>query len=867
MATEASRGNIQAVVERLAALERRLEEATPEQVACLRDAFDDLRHELDALRTATPRAEHEGDQRLFQTLMDSIPDGIYFKDRAGRFLKINRGQADNLGIADEREALGKTDFDFFGHEHAEEAQVDEQRILQTREPMLDRVEHYVGTDGRPVWVSATKVPIYDRNGSPIGIAGISRDITARKEAESTLDRERAFLKTLLSSLTEGIVACDANGVLTLFNDAARAFHNLPQEQIPADQWAEYYDLFHPDGKTPLRTEEIPLFRALQGEHVRGVEMMIVPRQGTPRTVLSNGQPLFDANGNKLGAVVAMHDITERKQAEANLRAAKAELETRVAERTAELREANRQLQIELAEREAMEQALRDSEMRFRTLIEQSPLSTQIFAPDGRTIQVNHAWEQLWGVTLDQIPEYNVLHDPQLDAKGITPYLKHAFAGDVVEVPAILYDPEETIPGRTSHTAPQRWVRAVAYPVKDEAGRIREVALVHEDISEQMRIAAQIQESEERFRQLAENITEVFWMFDAETLAMLYISPAYEQVWGRSCASLYEHPRSFLHAILPEDRELVDACLKRQLNGEQTVSEYRVMQPSGGVRWIRDRGFPIRDSSGRVYRVAGIAEDMTERKLVEDERAALLISERAARTEAEAALVLRDEFLTIASHELKTPVTTLLAYSQILDRRFQRESTASDRDRRAIRVIADQTERLSRLIGSVLDIGRISIGQFSLASRPVDLRDVARRVVEEMQPALEQHSITASWPAEPVVVEGDDLRLEQVLQNLLQNAIKYSPDGGRIKVEITREDDEATLAVSDQGIGIPAEAHARLFQRFYRAGNIAETGIAGMGLGLYVVKEIVDRHHGSVEVASVENQGSTFTVRLPLNASA
>ncbi len=140
----------------------------------------------------------------------------------------------------------------------------------------------------------------------------------RAEAEDALEKERQFLRAVLESVGAGIVACDAEGTVTLFNRATREFYGLPEEPLPSERWAEHYDLYLPDGRTPMRKEDVPLFRALQGERVDDAEMMIVPKQGAPRTLLASGQPIVDGAGRKLGAVVAMHDITERKQLEQQL---------------------------------------------------------------------------------------------------------------------------------------------------------------------------------------------------------------------------------------------------------------------------------------------------------------------------------------------------------------------------------------------------------------------------------------------------------------------------------------------------------------------------------------------------------------------
>jgi PAS domain S-box-containing protein len=236
-------------------------------------------------------------------------------------------------------------------------------------------------------------------------------------------------------------------------------------------------------------------------------------------------------------------------------------------------------------------------------------------------------------------------------------------------------------------------------------------------------------------------------------------------------------------------------------------------------------------------------------------------------EAQKAIQMRDEFLSIAAHELKTPVTSLLAYAQVLHRRMVREQTASERDQRSVQVLVEQTERLSRLIALLLDLSRIESGHLITERRQVDIGALARKTIEQLQSTLQadgsRHTLTYAGAREPLTVLGDDLRLEQVLQNLLQNAVKYSPDGGPIDVRVERRNEEVAIAIADHGMGIPAAAQAQLFQRFYRADNVDGRQIGGLGIGLYLVKEIVTHHGGRIEVASQEGQGSTFTVYLPL----
>jgi signal transduction histidine kinase len=253
-----------------------------------------------------------------------------------------------------------------------------------------------------------------------------------------------------------------------------------------------------------------------------------------------------------------------------------------------------------------------------------------------------------------------------------------------------------------------------------------------------------------------------------------------------------------------------------------------------------------------------------------ERSRLYEAERSMRAEAEAAVHLRDQFLTIAAHELKTPLTTLMGNAELFQRRHVKEDDLNERDQRNIGMIIDQARRLNRMIAALLDISRIQSGQLSIEQAPIDLGRLLMRVVAEVRLSLTQHTIEVASEIpkrHKLIVLGDELRLEQVLQNLLQNAIKYSPGGGLIQVQLQHRGQYALIAITDQGIGVPSEAMPLLFQRFYRATNADPRHISGMGVGLYVVREILELHGGSIDVESTEGQGSTFTVELPLTTSA
>jgi signal transduction histidine kinase len=224
---------------------------------------------------------------------------------------------------------------------------------------------------------------------------------------------------------------------------------------------------------------------------------------------------------------------------------------------------------------------------------------------------------------------------------------------------------------------------------------------------------------------------------------------------------------------------------------------------------------------------------------------------------------RDRFFSVAAHELKTPLTTLFGQAQLLQRRMFSGVVDPERDIRAINRVVEQGRRMHQLIDALLDVPRLETGRITIARLPIDLRQLVQQLVEDIEPTLERHRLTTVYPAEPLLVSGDPMRLSQVFQNLLQNAVKYSPSGGTISVSGIVQDGSARIAIADQGIGIPADVLPNLFQQFYRAANAEQHLIGGLGLGLYVVRELLLLHGGTITVESVEGKGSIFTVELPL----
>jgi signal transduction histidine kinase len=310
-----------------------------------------------------------------------------------------------------------------------------------------------------------------------------------------------------------------------------------------------------------------------------------------------------------------------------------------------------------------------------------------------------------------------------------------------------------------------------------------------------------------------------------------------------------------------------------VEGDPIFAAYRQAARTAGFRAVHST--PLMTRNGAIIGVLSVHFRRPHRPSERETRLMDLYARMAADAienarlyrAAQEAIHVRDQFLSIASHELKTPLTSLLGNAQLLQRRMERDGMDTGTGAKAIRVIVEQAKRLNKMILGLLDVSRIETGWLSIDRAPVDLCALARRVVGEIQPTLDKHIVDCQTPGGTLIVDGDEVRLEQVVQNLLTNAIKYSPSGGPIVVQVERHGDQARLLVTDVGMGIPEHDQPHLFQRFYRASNTDTQYMSGMGIGLYVVKEIVTLHSGTVGVESCEGEGSTFTVSLPLGVES
>ncbi len=388
------------------------------------------------------------------------------------------------------------------------------------------------------------------------------------------------------------------------------------------------------------------------------------------------------------------------------------------------------------------------------------------------------------------------------------------------------------------------------------GRLIGAVATFFDVTERTRAEEALRSSEERFRQLAESIRQVFWMTDPKKNRMLYVSPAYERIWGRSCESLYQSPRAWLDAIHPEDRDRVlEASLTKQMAGEYS-EEYRIVRPDGSLRWILDRGFPVLDSTGAVCRVVGIAEDMTERKQLEQQ---LLQAQK---------MEVVGQLAGGIAHDFNNLLTVINGYSEMLLATMEPD----DPLRSDVQEIEKAGHKAATLTHQLLAFSRKQVLQpqvLDLGAVIADLGTILQRLIGT-HISFTVRAAPDLWP-----VKADPGHIEQVLINLAVNARDAMPTGGDLVIETANvmldqvtanrlglaADEHVTIVVTDTGVGMDDRVQAHLFEPFF---TTKERG-KGTGLGLSTVYGIVTQSHGAIDVQSESGQGTTFRIYLPRTA--
>jgi len=747
-------------------------------------------------RDITERREAERDRALLASIVECSDDAICATALDGTIVSWNRGAEALFGYASQ-EAIGQNVAILAPPGRGDEvrqslATIREGRALSAFDTVLQR------KDGCGVDVLLSISPIRNPAGEVVGASATAHDISQRVRAERKLAESETRFREVFEHAPAGVCVTGLDGRLIQVNAAFCRMVGYSEQELSAATWAE---LTHPDDLGPAVKRRERLCQESGGPV--DAEVRYLHRNGNVVWAHARVSLVRDSGGSPLYFVVHAAEIAERKRAE---------------------------------------EALRESEERFRILADGCPAFLWVTGAEGRTQFDNRAYLEFRGPVRDQsngLEWQSILHPED------APEYVAAF--------------EQAVRGRTSFRGEVRvrradgawrWFASYAEPRFSRGGEFLGHAGISLDITESKQAEQALQRSEEKFRSLAENMREVVWMAGPpEANEKPYASPAYERIWGRPLGT--GNQMAWMDAVHPGDLELARRFVAAATGRERVEAEFRILTPDG-EKWIRNQAFPIRDQAGQLVRVVGIAEDITERKRYEAE----LIR---ARAEADAANRAKSCFLANMSHEIRTPMNGIIGMIQLLA-----ATDLTDEQQRFAEVAQTSGWALLTLIDEILDFSKIEAKKVVLENLSFKPRDIVQDVVQLLNVQAKAKGLclqTRVSPEVPAVLRGDAYRLRQVLSNLAGNAVKFT-ERGRVTVEVALAGEDCGKAtvrftVTDTGIGIRPEQTAELFSRFTQADVSTTRKYGGAGLGLAICKQLVDLMGGTIGVDSREGQGSTF----------
>ncbi len=650
------------------------------------------------------------------------------------------------------------------------------------------------------WIAVTVYPLDE------GLTVYFCDISEKKQLEEEFHVARERLSMALAAAHIAAWGWDLQTDRTFYTENAEEVFGIRDDSPPE----AFQQLIVPEDLPRIREA---MDQALRGEGDYHEEYRIIRPDGLLRWVASQGRLLSRGGEERIRFAGVSQDITTRKEAETTLR---------------------------------------ESESYFRTLAEALPQIVWTAGPDGVVDYYNHRMVTYCGVVREEMYVTGwrtVLHP---DDRQVTL--------DAWEEAVRTGQPYEIEHRVRRADGEYRWHLSRGIPVRDAEGQIVRWFGTATDTHEQKRVLEELRINEERLRLAAQAANFGTYDIDLVTGAV-YWSPELRELFGipenGRVIQAPDTPPTHTH---PADWERVMAAVRaaRDPGGDGNFAvEHRVLRPDGTVRWVMAQGktwFVGEGADRRAVRATGTVLDMTERKRLE---------EKLRQTAADLAEADRrkDEFLAMLAHELRNPLAPILNAAYVLGRR----GAADPAVQRHSQVIDRQVRHMARLLDDLLDVARITRGKIALRRETLDLSAALEPVLEGIRPLIEErgHTLTVNVPAEPVRLEADPARLHQIVDNLLQNAAKYTEPGGRIFLTVAVEGEEAVLRVRDTGIGIPAEVLPRIFDLFTQADRTLARSEGGLGIGLTMVRRLVEMHGGAVTAASAgPGRGSEFTVRLP-----
>jgi PAS domain S-box-containing protein len=761
------------------------------------------------------------DQAYLAAIVESSDDAILSKTTEGIIQSCNAATERIFGYSAD-ELIGQPVRILIPPER----QAEEDEILR-KIRSGERVSHFetvrVRKDGSRIDVSLTVSPVRNDAGEIIGASKIARDITARKKARQT----EAYLASIVDHSSVAIISKDLNGIIQSCNAAGERIFGYRAEEligmpvrvlIPRERQAE---------------EDAILKRIRSGEHVEHFETVRISKDGRLIDVSLSISPVRDATGRIIGVSKIARDISEQKRIARDLAA---------------------------------------QQERYRVTL--ASIGDGVIAGDvhGRVDYLNETAEALTGWPLAEAAGRSL---------GEVFKIVNEKTREPVPNPSELVMRLGYVVGLANHTVligrdgVERPIADSAAPIRDEAGALVGAVLVFRDVTEQRRAEDAIAEQREWFEVALESIGDAVIATDIQG-RVSFMNPIAEHLTGWRLADARGRPCVDVFKIINEiSRTTVESPVTRVLADGVIVglaNHTLLIAADGTERPIDDSGAPIRNRSGRVVGVVLVFRDVSERRRVENERRGvaaererLLEAERAARAEAERASRVKDEFVAMASHELRTPLNAILGWTQVMTQ----PATDPDMLRRGLDVIARNTRVQAQLISDLLDMSRIVSGKLWLSVERLDLKSIVENAIETVQQAAKDKRIAIRQRLEfSTPIAGDPSRVQQVVWNLLWNAIKFTPEGGSIFVQLQHRGADAEITVADTGIGIKPEFLSHIFDRFQQGkenGSLTRR-FGGLGLGLAIAKHLVDLHGGSIRADSEgEGKGATFTVLLPSGA--
>jgi PAS domain S-box-containing protein len=803
------------------------------------DSKAEGRFVLAIIRDVTERKRAEEALRAseseLRTLFAAMTDVICVLDNEGRYLDIAPTNP-SLLYRPPAELMGRKLHEVFPKEKADTFLVSIRRALETHQAA--EFEYTLEIGGREIWFAATVSPMVEDR-----VLWVARDITKRKEAEEALRQSEERYRLVAKATNEAIWDSDVLADRQKWDGALEAMFGYPAGLETNTAWWE--DHVHPQDRERVLAGINTVLHS--GGEMWSEEYRFRRADGEYSSVVDRAYVVRNAEGEAVRVIGSMMDVTERKEAEEEIRRLNQSLERRVEERTAELEAA-------VAELRENERRLRESEERYRLVVEAS--NDGIFDWDLRTNELfwNDRLFEIMGLSGEEVsPTFGLfvelLHpdDKQRTLDAVTAHLEH---GSEYDVECRLHRSDGSY--RFCH------VRGEAQ--RGENGVPTRMTGVVEDVTERKRAEEALRTSETRFRALVEQIPAITYIeaVDNEepTTEFLYVSPQIETMFGYSPEEWVADPGLFPKHLHPEDRERVLAeDARTEATGEPFRTEYRQYTRDGRLVWVRDEAVLVHDEAGEPLYWLGIQMDITERKLAEERQAELVEELRRSNAELE-------QFAYVASHDLQEPLRMVASYTQLLGRRYK--GRLDDDADEFIDYAVDGANRMQTLINDLLTYSRVGTRGRELV--PTDTHAAFEAACANLRTAIEESGATVTSEELPVVM-GDHTQLVQLFQNLLANAIKFrSEEPVEVHVGAERREGEWLLWVADNGIGIDehyAERIFRIFQRLHGKGEYSGTGI-----GLAVCKKIVERHGGRIWVESSPGRGATFYFTLrPLENGA